>query len=69
MGQGLGAAVGGANQQIGNNINQATNGIVGMANAGIDGSAQGIINAGTQAAGQIAGNYNAGTGATIANSG
>ena len=40
-----------------------------MANAGIDGSAQGIINAGTQAAGQIAGNYNAGTGATIANSG
>ena len=40
-----------------------------MANAGIQGNAQQLINAGTNAAGTIAGNYNAETGATINNSG
>lgn len=59
----------GGNQQVGNIINQSTNGVTGMVNAGIDGNAQNMVNAGALAAGSIANNYDPVTGATINNVG
>ena len=57
--------MGAFNSEVGQGISQGTVGLSGMVDAGMQGNAQDVFNAGFNSAGTIASGYDAQTGATI----